>query len=492
MPLASFLDEMVKISALTEGTQLRKHQEDAVNYLVQSGGRGLLAHGTGSGKTLSSLAVIENLREKGKADKTLVVLPASLRTNFAESGVEKFTDRTHGPVGSGADYQLISMEKFRKDPDAALDESGADSLIIDEIHRAKNKGSKTYEAYRRAAPQVENLVGLTGSFISNHPREIVPLMDIVHPEHQLGTQRGFSRVHTKKRKIKGVRGGFLRKERPYKVNLRKKGRIRKKVKGQLHYLGLGAMKDLPGLEVSDVHVPMSRDQDKHYRFALGRLSKWERNVIRRGLPVSQVEAEWILPRITRARQAANSVRLHTEMPPAMAAEKTPKLRKVMDDVQDHLDATPDGQAIIYTNFRETGARELYEGLKARGTPVGMYSGANKKTRDDDVKDFKTGKKKAIVMTPAGGEGISLDNATFFAEVDRHYNPERNQQAIARGRRMGGLQHREEKDRVLKVNRYHSVPTRYGNWKEVGVDEWIGTVADEKNRLNRQMRKAVRK
>jgi superfamily II DNA or RNA helicase len=52
----SFLDELIKIADLRPNVHLRPHQEDAVNFIVQNDGRGMLAHGTGSGKTLSSLA----------------------------------------------------------------------------------------------------------------------------------------------------------------------------------------------------------------------------------------------------------------------------------------------------------------------------------------------------------------------------------------------------------------------------------------------------
>jgi superfamily II DNA or RNA helicase len=487
-------DELEKIASLLPEVRLRPHQESAVQFISDNKGRGLLAHDTGSGKTLSSLAAVEKLREEGKADKTLVALPASLITNFSQQGVQKFTDRTHGPVGSGADYQLISLEKFRKDPSAALDASGADSLVIDEIHRAKDPGSLSYRAYREAAPKVNNLIGLTGSFISNHPKELVPLMDIVHPGHALGSQPGFVKKHTKREMI--TSGGFLRKYRRQKVSLKNKPLLHSKVKGKMHYVRHDELGDLPALETEYVPVPMSPQQQKHYDFAMGSLSARDRRMIREGLPVSQREAMHILPRLLRARQASNSVGVHEKMSPQEAAEATPKLKRVLDDIQEHLKNTKDGQAVAYTNFVDGGAREVYEGLKARGVPTALYSGENKKERDQELESFKAGKKKAIVLTPAGGEGISLNNATFFAEVDRHYNPERNQQAIARGRRLGGLAHRPEGQRKLEVRRYYSTPKtswlrRLLTGNEVGVDEWVGRVAVEKDILNEEMRKVVR-
>ena len=62
--------------------------------------------------------------------------------------------------------------------------------------------------------------------------------------------------------------------------------------------------------------------------------------------------------------------------------------------------------------------------------------------------------------------------------------------------MGGQAHREPKDRILEVNRYYSYPKsnvfrRLLGKPEVGVDEWIGLVAGEKDRLNEEVRKTVR-
>jgi len=492
--LLAFQDELEKIASLRSSVTLRPHQQEAVDFILDNGGRGLLAHATGSGKTFSSLAVIEKLREKGEAGKTLVVLPASLKTNFSKRGVEKFTDRSHGDVGSGADYQIVSLEKFRKDPSGVLGASGADSVILDEVHRAKDPSTATHKAYKEIAPKVKNLVGLTGSFISNHPRELVPVMDIINPEHTLGSQAGFTKKYTKREMVSG--GGFLKRSPKYRTTLKNRRPLHGKIKGKLHYLGHDELKDLPALDVQDVQVPMSEEQDKHYRFAMGSLSSRQRKMIRDGLPVSQREAQMILPMILRARQASNSIGVHAKVPDADAAELTPKLKKVMDDMEKHLKETKDGRAIAYTNFVDGGARELHAGLKARGLKPALYSGVNKKTRDSELEEFKKGKRRAIVLTPAGGEGISLDNATFFAEVDRHYNPERNQQAVARGRRLGGLAHRLPEDRTLQVRRYYSTPNtswfrRLIGAEDVGVDEWVGMVAKEKDILNEEMRAVAR-
>ena len=486
-----------KEAKLKDEVKLLPHQQDAVDFINQNSGRGLLAHSTGVGKTLESIAAIEKLREQGKADKTLVVVPASLKDNFIDQGIKKFTDNTVSNIDGKSDYQLISYDLFRKDPLKYIDESGANSLIVDEIHRAKDPRSKTNKSLVRASRKVDNFIGLTGSFISNHPKELVPLMDIVDPDHELGSERNFSRVHTKKTPIPG---GFLKGPR-FQIDLTREKRLAEKI-GPLHYVSHDALKmSLPELKIEDIHVPMSDEQDKLYNFALLRLSRKERELIRRGLPASQEQAQHILASIAKARQASNSIGTHRDMPMAQAAEETPKLKQIMDDVESHLKNTPDGQAVVYTNLVVGGADALYGGFKERGLDPGLFTGAgtldtSKDKRQQDVNDFLAGDKKVMILTPAGGEGLSLNNATAFFEVDRYYNPERNNQAIARVRRFGSLSHRDPEDRTIEVKRYYSDPKP--SWfeimlgqKEVGVDEWIKRVADEKDRLNEQMRYVVK-
>jgi len=488
--------EFLMRHALNPDVNLRTHQREAIDVAEESGGRSLMAHGTGTGKTLSAIAVFEAAKKKGDGRRALVITPASLQHNFISKGVHKFTNSSVGEVGSGADYQVISLNKFRNDPKKYLDQVRPDTIIIDEIHRAKDSKTVTYKAYMVASkyPGVKRFLGLTGSFISNHPREVVPLLDIVHPGHQLGSPQTFSKRYTK---IRRKQGGFLKPSIGLTI-LKNKPRLGRDIAGKLHYVEHKDVgEDMPKTKIEDVHVPMSPEQNKMYQFALGRLNAVARSRIRAGLPVNQREATHIFGAIAKARQASNSIETHKEMPLEESAEATPKIKKVLDDVQRHLKKRDDNQAVVYTNLVRGGADVLEAGLRGRGLNPGLYSGTNKDTRLQDYEDFLKRKKRVMVLTPAGGEGVSLDNATFFGEVDRHYNPERNEQALARTVRMGGLAHRDPKDRVIEVKRYYSDPKTGWFWKllgrrEVGIDEWIKNVAKEKDRLNKEMRGVARK
>jgi superfamily II DNA/RNA helicase len=141
-----------------------------------------------------------------------------------------------------------------------------------------------------------------------------------------------------------------------------------------------------------------------------------------------------------------------------SAEKSVKVKRLLDDVQSHLNETPDGQVIIHSELINGGIDVLEAGLKKRGLSYGKFigkgnAGVNEKNRQQDVDDYNSGKKKIILISSAGGEGLDLPNTTMVASLDGHWNPEKINQVEARGIRMGGLSHRPEKDRKVIVNRY---------------------------------------
>jgi len=490
---------MTKTSKLKSSIELKEHQKDALDFILENNGRALLAHDTGTGKTLSSIAGFEELKKQKKAKKALVLMPASLLTNFRDNGIKKFTNSTYGDVGENKDYSLMSMEMFRRDPESVMTDNEFDTLIVDEIHRAKDPQSVTNKSMRYASENVDNVIGVTGSFISNHPRDIVPLLDIVSPEHSFGSQSTFGKKHTK-REVRS--SGFL-KPNVSKVKLKNESVLADKIKGKIHYVTHSDMGGgMPALEEENVYVPMSKKQSKAYSFALGRLDPVTRRKIRNGLPVNQKEASHIFSIITQARQASNSIEpFYSDVDLTEGAKETPKVSKMLDDLEEYLGKTPDGQVAIHTNFVRGGADVLDAGLKDRGINHGIFAGhgslgATKENRDEAVKRFNSGKDKVILLTPAGGEGVNLPDTTMFMTMDRHYNPERNNQAIARGRRLGGQSNRKEEDRKLIVKNYYSEPkSRNGllefiAGKEVGIDEWVNGISEEKNRLNRDMRNVV--
>ncbi len=499
-------------SKLKDFVKLYPHQQDFVKAVsgVPDGGGIIAAHGTGTGKTISSIAAFESLKQQGKASRALVVAPAGLRGNFLNKGVNKFTDskgvivtNPNQAIPDDAEYVITSYAAFRNNPDAFLQNYLPDTVIADEFHRAGNPGGKTYKAMRRASDVVPRFLGLTASISQNDPSDIAPLVDIAtggKAHERVRDKKKFKSRYTRKEvaKQRGVFGG-----KTYEKRMIRQPELEALLGKTVHYLeDLDADKK-PAKDVETVEVPMSDIQLSAYRMSMKGIDPRIRAKIAEGEPVSQKEAMNVFTKLMRARQVSNS--LHTQIPNMtleQAAAATPKVKKLLDDAQAHIANTPDAQIIMYTNIVKGGVDVLEAGLKKRGIPYGVFSGKGNKgvteaSRQQAVEDYQSGKNKVILITGAGAEGLSLGNTTMVQLADGHYNPERISQAEARGIRAKGLSHRPKEARRVRVKRYVSVIPRnfwqkitFQKQKEKSVGQWVYTTAAKKERTNKQLRQVL--
>jgi len=461
----------------------------------------LAIHGTGTGKTFSSILAFEKEKEKGKARRALVLTPASLRANYLNEGINRFTNsggqilEQPTSLPEGVDYAVVSYAAFRRNPEAWLQAVQPDTLITDEVQRALNENTATHKALMYARERVPNFMGLTASSSSNSPADIVPLLQLATAgEHPIKSRRQFNKrfVKTRKTRERGIFGGTVK--RKDLVNLKE---LKRSIGPVVHYVEDLDASEKPVKDVETVPVEMSKDQVQVYHMAMKGVDPQIVAKIERGEPVSDSEAMRIFTRLLRARQVSNSLHMAGRATAAEAAEQTPKIKRVLDDATQHIKSVGDAQVIMYTNFWNGGVDVLSAGLKARGIPFGVFAGKGQKgvteeSRQQAVEDFKSGKNRVLVITSAGSEGLNLPNTTMVQVVDGHYNPQRTRQAEDRGVRAGGLAHRPQAERRVQVRRYVStLPKTF--WQKItfrpptrSVGQWVYSTANQKERLNREL------
>lgn len=503
---------LAKMGALRPDVTLQPHQRDAVDRAVANNGSILLAHGVGTGKTLSSAAIFEHLRDSGKAKRALVVVPSSLRENFIEQGVNKFTTSKalkFGPKNEkgslqidqelpNAHYYVVSNELFRKDPHAYVAKTQADTIIWDEAHKGRNDQSLNFSAMREARRKVKNFIALSGSPVMNHPHDIVPLVDIVtNGKHKLGTPKQFDRMYVGQRvETHGPLAALGMGVRTVEPALKNMRYLKEELDKHVHYVPVEAVAtNMPRKIVHDIPVEMSTHQKELYDYAMANVSPAIAAKVRNNVPVSSSEARSMLAKIIRARQVANSVHTMDARHDALSgALATPKLQRALKDVDSHLKADPNNKAIVYTNLVTGGVDAAVAGLKHHGYEPGVFVGQthqSKAERLQHIDDYLKGKKRVMVINSAGTEGLNLPGTTLHVTLDPNFNPEVTQQAEARGIRAGSPVPE------VHVNRYTSVqPKMFGMFRNpfagATVDEWTYTVANKKTRLNNQLTDLLRR
>lgn len=502
---------LAKLAALNEDVKLYPHQQRVVD---KDGNSIVIAHGVGSGKTLSGIARFEKLKENEKANKALVVVPAGLRENFGREGVKKFTDSSYhiignkqesrknenyGSIDPNSDYNILSYEMFRKDPEGYLRDSGADTIIADEFHRGKNEGTATTEALKQLKGKYNNFIGLTGSVISNSVSDVQPLVDIASGgEHQLGaTKKDFDQTFIKRNQSKKYKD--LHEKRKPIVGFKNKDTLESEMRKYIDYVDYEDIKELanmPDKNIEVERVPISKEQARIYKGLLNDNPQVKRMILNKRLETMRdEEAAKAFTSLIESRKLMNSVgAVKPGISLSESAETTPKTKRLLDDLEEHLGDTPDGQAILFSHLINGGHDVLEQGLRDRGIEYGKFLGKGNKdvteeSRQQDVRDYNERKKRVMLISSAGGEGVSLNDTTWEGVFDPHYNPERMNQMEARGVRSGGLSHRPDEEREVEIRRYlATMPKTFGLFKSryKTPDEFIYEIAQNKDKQNQYL------
>lgn len=514
-----FMDDgrmVYKQAALNEDVEFNALQKRIVDNPNNSM---IIAHPVGSGKTLSGIAKFEKLKEQEKAKKALVITPAGLRHNFANEGVSKFTDSSVNIIGNkgeikkktgfnpnpDSDYNVISYEMFRRDPKRYIKETGADTVILDEIHRLKNEGTSTLDGFNEIKGDYNNFIGLTGSVISNKISDIYNLIDLSSQgKHELGDNKTNFEDKFYKRSTNPAYKG-LHKSRIPVIGFKNIGVLKKDLSNYVDYADIDEVRDIskiPDKIIKVKKVPLSKEQSTYYKKLVKNDPKLRELIQKKRLEtMKDDEVARAYSQLAEARKIVNSV---GSVVPGInlqeSIDRSPKTKLLLDDLEKHLQATPDGQAIIMSHLINGGADILEAGLKEKGLDYGKFIGKGNKgvteaTRQQDIEDYKNRLKRVMLISGAGGEGISLGDTTWEGVLDGHYNPEKMNQMEARGIRAHGLSGRPENERKVLVNRYIATMP-----KALGVipssmktpDEIIYEIAERKDMQNQLMYNLLKK
>lgn len=445
--LANSLLSRSKTSEVT--TPLRPHQERVRERLREQPGL-VIAHGLGSGKTLSSIAIAEDLG----GDAT-VVLPAALQANY-----EKEIDR-HVTAPRRARFLIESLQRAalrRKIPEG-------DVLIVDEAHRLRNPDAEGVAAILKGAKDFDKRVLLTGTPVYNHPMDVAPLVNAAAGAKLLPTQkrefeqRFMREVAVKPPLLRRLMGAkpVMRKELKNTAEL-------EQILGEWVDFQRNSKEGFPSTREEEVRVPLSREQWKHYQYHLGTLDPMTRWKIEAGLPVSKQESPALNTFANAVRQIANTERAFVyKGEKAPQVELSPKHRAALERLEARLRENPDHRAVVYSHYLDSGLVPYSEELTRRGIAHGLFTGDQPKAvRDQMVRDYNAGKLKALLLSSAGGEGLDLKGTRQIQALEPHFNDAKIQQVIGRGVRYGSHAALPEDQREVLVERYlATLPERRG-------------------------------
>lgn len=464
-------------------TTLQPHQKRALIKALRN--NLILAHGTGTGKTLTAIAIADAL---GKPATALV--PAPLVANFKK---EIAKHKQGGP-----DIQVMSLPTAVR---RNLRIPTGSTLIVDEAHALRNPDTKRQNYVRQLLQRAGRVYALTGTPGYNDVTDWASLINIVAKRPIVPVQD----AEFKKRYINQVKvpptlwARLLYRAKPGVVHqLKNVKELRRAFEPYVDVFDKEIEK--PKVIDESIEVPMSEDQTLLYRYLEGNLPSEIRYKLRHNLPPSKQEAKQLNSFLTGVRQASNTTRSFSEaLTPEQLEQQSTKLREAADRLAKMYRNDPNFRGLVYSNFIGSGVEPYGELLKARGIPYRTFTGAlDAKEKKQVVDDYNSGKIPVIIGSGSASEGLDLKGTKLIQLLDPHFNEARLDQVIGRGVRYKSHAHLPESERKVTVQRYYSTLPDDRSWlgklftsPTTSVDQYLAARAQEKQQLMDQVTKLFR-
>jgi hypothetical protein len=477
--------DRAKTAELNPDVQLQEHQQRVADRISGPDPRMLVYHGLGSGKSLSALAAAEAAR-RNYGDDYGIVVPASLKGNF-EKEVNKFTTGSKPEIMS---YTGLGMGKqFQDQPE---------TLVMDEAHRLRNPNAASARAAAQAAARAKRLLLLTGSPITNSPSDMANLLSLLHNKQI--TPEEFEQRHIGYKKVRPGLMGWLRGAKPgMRPYVRNEAELRKLLAGKVDYQ---PSKTPEGVNVNEeiVRVPLSPEQQKIQKAVRTKIPPGFLWKLDQEFPLSKDELAKLNSFMTGMRQVSLSTQpFRADKNPVKAFQQSGKLQTAFKDLQKTLAEDKRKKAIIYSNFIDSGLAPYAAGLEQAKIPHAFFhGGVSPKSRQQAVDAYNQGKLRALLIGPAGAEGLSTKGTSLIQLLDPHWHESRSQQAKGRGLRFDSHRDLPEELKNVAVRRYITssqdpsiLGKLLGYKRERTGDEVLENLAAEKERINEEFRRILK-
>jgi superfamily II DNA or RNA helicase len=372
------------------GLDLYAYQRTGYEWLFllqQNGFGGLLCDDMGLGKTHQAIALIAALARAQPALSVLIVCPTSLIDHWRD----KLARYLPGTPVTLTTYGLVRsrIEQFRG--------KRFDLMVLDEMQTIKNADTATHHALRAIEKRIA--VGLTGTPVENHERELTALLDFVVP--------GYLPRHVEDRAT------LQRLVRPF---------VLRRTKAQV-------LTQLPPKIVDKRYCELTSEQRTLYRRVLESRGRALRAQLRAGASVSYVH---VFAALNYLKQICNHPAsagggfgadvpsgkwemfvelLDESMSSGLKVVVFSQYLPMLDLIEQHL------------VMNDIGYASIRGGTRDRGEEIARF-------RDDrDCRVF-------TASLRAGGLGIDLTSASVVIHYDRWWNQAREDQATDRVHRLG--------------------------------------------------------
>ncbi len=455
---------------------LRKYQEKGLNwlnYLDSLNFGACLADDMGLGKTIQVLAFLSVLTEKERLPASLLVVPASLISNWI-SEIKKFYPSLKVYIAhpgfilpnsekkTKSTTQKVTIHKNEKELNLFdlvitsyaltqryewLGEYRWNYLILDEAQAIKNPGTRQTRAVKKL--KARNRIVMTGTPVENRISDLWSLFDFLNPG-LLGNKKEFG---TFTKKLKNNPEGYTRLRKIVSPYILRRLKTDKTV-----------ITDLPDKVEMKSFADLSKKQIVLYQKSVIDLEKRiaeSEGIQRKGL---------VLSSIMKFKQLCNHPDQLTGTGGYKESEsgKFQRLRQICETIYEKRE-----RVLVFTQFKEMTEPIRFfletifnhKGLVLHGSvAVGKRKKIIETFQDKNYCPFM------VLSLKAGGVGLNLTKANHVIHFDRWWNPAVENQATDRVFRIG-------QDKKVIVHKFITRGT---------IEEKIDAMIEEKKELADQV------
>jgi SNF2 family DNA or RNA helicase len=394
-------------------------------------GRAILADEVGLGKTIEAGLILAELRLRGLADRTLVIVPASLVTQWQEELERKFGMPTV-PVGRDRDapggdrawsvdrpVAVASLAAARRDPlKSALARDPWDLIVVDEAHRVRSPRSASGKLIRELRSR--HLLLLTATPVENRLRDLYEMISLVAPG-LLGTAAQFRAAHGAGSAAPGAEPRNLAALRKLTAEVMIRHR-----RSEVSVL-------LPQRLAETLRVEPSGAEREWYSDLTARVRAEGRTTTPAGRLTLRSVAK--LAGSSPAAAAATLAKIGwDDLAGRARALPAPAKTAVLLDQLNKCAESQD-KVLVFTAFRQT-LDQMAGHLAAAGIPAATYHGSLARADKERAIAAFRDEVPVLLSTESAGEGRNLQFCHVMVNMDLPWNPMQIEQRLGRLHRVG--------------------------------------------------------
>ena len=410
---------------------LKPHQQDVLRFIDNNKHThtGLvLCHSVGSGKTITSIAIIRTLMKPKHL--FLVLTPKSLIGNFMKELNKVKNDFTEKELEQ---IHLFTHQSFcnliqLKENRYLIDNC---TIVVDEAHNFKRPNGKRFHILQQASRLVKHIYLLTATPIQNSPSEYANLWSLVTRNKPI-----YSDFNIHNSQLQSILRGTVS-----------------------YYKSSPDNSDFPA---SKYHIIGFRMTEKYYeKYMMIETNQSNSEIF--------VETENLSIFFNGIRRGVNIVD---------SKIKNPKIEWVCKFMEKSKEKT-----VIYSNWIRCGLVILQKRLEKMKIKYNVINGSTSlENRTKIVSDYNNNLISVLFISSAGSEGLDLKGTRNIILLETFWNLEKEKQIVGRGVRFQSHSHLPKKERqvdiyTLILKKPEGVVDRL-----TSADEYLYNLSQEKNKL----------